>query len=87
LGKTQTASPALALLDEHAKIRLSDGRVCKVYPLRLWHVIQATSPTPGLTLAKLITLVTLIDDKPVTLEEAIKLTVRDVNWIASKIKT
>ena len=70
---------------KRAEVVLSDGSFASIHQLKLGHLLLASDDNEFLRAAKLITLAVRIDDKNVSLQDALNLGVSDFNTIMEQL--
>jgi hypothetical protein len=81
-----TAQQGHVLSDKIAEVVLSDGRVCEVFPVKLWNVSLAIDEDPYKQLSKLMSLSTLLDGEVASAQTFFEMYVMDIERIAKYIK-
>jgi hypothetical protein len=64
-----------------AELILSDGSFCSIYQVTYKHLELAESKNSFEMYAKVLSMVLLIDDKPITIEQVYNLPLKDINKI------
>lgn len=71
--------------EKKAEIILSDGRFAQIFNLKLGHLVASEDSNQLMQMAKIISMCVEIDDNPLSLEEVLNFSVRDLEKIVEQL--
>ena len=69
-----------------ARVSLSDGRVCEIFPLKLWNLSVAADEDMYKQMSKLLSLCTLLDGEVANAQTYYEMYMRDIESITKYVQ-